>query len=116
MTSSLAAGNTASIAISRNTAYAPWDPTCEVKLEEMLASTDERVYERRAVNGAVTVALPIAFVATIRTWYSPVVASEPVHRRPFQSTFCGPASSCFERSVAITIPLRFSTVTVTFAV
>src|SRR5438477_9678693 len=98
------------------TAYAPWDATCDVKLEEMLASTARRVYERRAVKGAVTVAFPIEFVATTRTWYSPVVASEPVHRRPFQSTFCGPAASCSERSVAMTIPLRFSTVTVTFAV
>ena len=49
------------------TAYAPCDATCEVKLEEMLASTGRRVYERRAVKGAVTVALPIEFVATTRT-------------------------------------------------
>src|SRR5207237_1432025 len=46
------------------TAYAPWDATCDVKLEEMLASTERRVYERRAVKGAVTVALPIEFIAT----------------------------------------------------
>jgi hypothetical protein len=67
MTSSLAAGKTASIAINANTAYAPCEATCDVKLEEMLASTEERVYERLAVKGAVTVALPIEFVATTRT-------------------------------------------------
>src|SRR6478672_11366785 len=99
MTSSLAAGNTASTIIRTKTAYAPCDATCEVKLEEMLASTSGRVYERRAVKGAVTVVLPIEFAATTRTWYSPVVASEPVDRRPFQTTFCVPGSSCFERSV-----------------
>ena len=67
MTSSLAAGETASIAISTKTAYAPCEATCDVKFEETLASTEERVYERRAVKGAVTVALPIEFVATTRT-------------------------------------------------
>ena len=35
--------------------------------------------------------MPIEFVATTCSWYAPVNASEPVHVRPFQSTFCGPA-------------------------
>src|SRR5690348_16011029 len=105
MTISLAAGKTASSIISRKTAYAPCEATCEVKLDEMLASRAGRVYERRAVNGAVTVALPVEFVATTRTWYSPVVASAPVQRRPFQGTLRAPASSCCDRRVAMTIPL-----------
>jgi hypothetical protein len=52
----------------------------------MPASTGP-VYERRAVNGARSDALPVVFVATTRSWYSPVKAREPVQVRPFHSTF-----------------------------
>jgi hypothetical protein len=67
MTTSLAAGKTASIAIRRKTAYAPCDAMCDSHVEVRLAST-ERVYERDALTGERSVAFPVELVATTRTW------------------------------------------------
>ncbi len=59
--------------------------------------------------------MPIEFVATMRIWYAPVNARLPSPVRPSHGICCGPGTSFPVNGVAITIPVRVSTVTTTVA-
>src|SRR5436305_7366468 len=115
MTSSLAAGKTASIAIRAKTAYRPWLPMKEVTVPETLATSIGGAYPRVTATDWLRSTVPSSFVAVTRRRYWPAVARTPFASRPFQRTFVGPGWRLARKSVRTTAPDPSSSVTCTFA-
>src|SRR5438034_8703576 len=105
MTSSLAAGKTASIAISTNTAATP----CWARNDVTVGAY------RRSVNGADRSIVPTELTEITRATYEPAGARAPLDVVPSHDSVCVPVSSEAAGSVTTTVPSAVSTRSVTLA-